>query len=221
MNNYNIYPTLLDAWNSYKEFDSVTEEDLLARINRESAPSEEAFRGEAFNNLIDKLAGFEFVESVIDNTGERCYLITSQRSGLRFLFPVWVCDRLASRYRCAAKQVLLKGDILTRYGNVHLYGYADGVFPYSIRDIKTTKQYKVGKYRNGWQAYVYTFCMKQMGGVVKEFAYDVTDFKNLYEEFYSADTLRMEDRLSEIEGFIEFIEARRDRIKSTKIFGIE
>lgn len=221
MNNYNIYPTLLDGFTAFKNRDYMTETELLARLNRAGAASVEARRGDAFNKLIDRMAqgGVPNLETDPE-TGDFAYTALS-RDNYLFYFPVVVCDRMADIYRQSVQQVLLKGDIMTRYGNVHLYGYADGVFSSVIRDIKTTKQYKVGKYRDGWQAYVYTYCLKQMGGIVTDFVYDVTDFREVYAEHYNAKRLDLRDRISEMEEFIQYIEDKRGMINNPKLFGME
>lgn len=221
MNNYNIYPTLLDGFTAFKTKDYMTESELLARLNRAGTPSVEARRGEAFNTLIDRMATGGVPELVTDpETGDFAYRSLS-RDNYEFLFPLHVCDRMAEIYRDSVQQVFLQGDILTRYGNVHLYGYADGVFSTVIRDIKTTKRYEVGKYRAGWQAYVYTYCLKQMSGIVTDFFYDVTDFKEVYMEHYSAERLDLRDRVGELEDFIQYIESKRELIQNPKLFGIE
>lgn len=221
MNSYNIYPTILDGFTAFKTKDYMTEEELLARLNRAGAPSVEARRGDAFNILIDKMAQGCIPEMSTDPvTGDFAYRELS-RDNYEFFFPLHVCDKIADIYRQSVQQVRLDGHILTRYGNVHLYGYADGVFSSLIRDIKTTKQYKVGKYRDGWQAYVYTYCLKQMGGIVTDFFYDVTDFKEVYMEHYNAQRLDLRDRISELEEFIQYIENKREMIHNPRLFGLE
>lgn len=221
MNSYNIYPTLLDGFTAFKTKDYMTESELLARLNRAGTPSVEARRGDAFNILIDRMANGAVPELVTNpETGDFAYRGLS-RDNYEFFFPLHVCERMAEIYSNSVQQVLLQGDIMTRYGNVHLYGYADGVFSTLIRDIKTTKQYSVGKYRNGWQSYVYTYCLNQMGGIVTDFVYDVTDFKEVYMESYNAKRLDLRDRVGEIEDFIQYIEEKRELIHNPKLFGIK
>lgn len=221
MNNYNIYPTLLDGFTAFKTKDYMTETELLARLNRAGTSSVEACRGDAFNLLVDKMCQGVIPEITTDpETGDFAYRSLS-RDNFEFFFPVPICEKMADIYRNSIQQVHLHGDILTRYGNVHLYGFADGVFSSIIRDIKTTKRYEVGKYRNGWQAYVYTYCLKQMGGIVTEFVYDVTDFREVYMEHYNAQRLDLRDRISELEEFIQYIENKREMINNPRLFGME
>lgn len=219
MSDYCIYPTLLDNWSAYKRYDSVTEDELLARINRVSTRSFAAIRGEAFNSLIDNMAHGLVPELTTDERTGRFRYKSVSKDGNIFTFDVEVCDRLANMYRESVQQVFLEGDLMTRYGKVHLYGYADGIFPTSIHDIKTTERYEAGKYRHGWQAYVYTYCMRQMGGVVDGFMYDITDFTDVYQEYYSGRAIELTERVSEIEEFIEYIEAKRDLITAPRLFG--
>lgn len=221
MNNpaYMIYPSLLDAFTAFRTADWMTEEELLARINRTAGTSPEAARGTAFNNVIDRLAAGAPVGIVVDGaTGEEVYTIQDTTGA--YVFPVDICDRLAALYSEAIPQQFVEGDIECRYGTVRLYGYVDGLFPRSVRDIKTTKRYEAQKYRHGWQKLVYTYCVRQMGGTVEEFAYDATDFRSLYTEVYTGPQIDIKGHIGEIEDFIEYIEAKRDVITQPKLFGI-
>lgn len=216
---YMIYPSLLDAFTAYRTQEWMTEEELLARINRTGGTSPEAARGTAFNNIIDRLAAGAPVAIVVDGaTGDEFY--TTRDTTGEYVFPVDICDRLAARYSEALPQQFVEGDIMTRHGLVRLYGIVDGLFPRSVRDIKTTKRYEAQKYRHSWQKLVYTYCVRQMGGTVDEFAFDATDFKELYTEVYTGPQIDIQGHVGELEDFIEYIEARRDVITQPKLFGI-
>lgn len=126
---------------------------------------------------------------------------------------------MADIYRGSLAQQYVEGDIMTRYGLVRLYGFADGLFQTTIRDIKTTKRYTAQKYRNSWQKVVYPYCVRQMGGVVHAFVFDATDFNNVYSEVYTGRQIDIAERIGELEDFIEYIEGKRDVITQAKLFG--
>lgn len=216
---YMVYPSLLDAFTAFRISDFMTEEELLARINRTGGTSPEAMRGTAFNEVIDRMAAGYVPELYVDGAnGDEHYLYNYERE--RYAFPRAVCDRLASLYRGSLTQQFVQGDIECRYGVVRLYGYADGVFPHSVRDIKTTKRYAAQKYRRSWQMVVYPYCIRQMGGTVEEFVFDATDFREVYSEVYTGRQIDIRGRIGELEDFIEYIERKRDVITQPKLFGI-
>lgn len=216
---YMIYPSILDAWTRYRTSEGMTEEELLARINRTGGTSPEAMRGTAFNEVIDRMAAGYIPELYVDGArGDEHYLYNYERE--RYAFPRGVCDRMAALYRGSLTQQFVQGDIECRHGVVRLYGYADGVFPRSVRDIKTTKRYAAQKYRNSWQKVVYPYCVRQMGGTVDEFVFDVTDFDRVYTEVYTGRQIDISGRIGEIDDFIDYLERRRDLITQPKLFGI-
>lgn len=216
---YMIYPSLLDAYTAYKTADYMTEEELLARINRAGTPSAAALRGTAFNNIVDRLSAGAPVGIVVDGaTGEEVYTVTDTTG--TYTFPVDICDRMAALYSEAMPQQFVEGDLMTRHGLVRLYGIVDGLFPRSVRDIKTTERYKAQKYRHSWQKLVYPYCVRQMGGTVDEFVFDATDFKSVYTEVYTGPQIDIAEHVGELEDFIEYIEGKRAVITSRKLFGI-
>lgn len=216
---YMIYPSLLDAFQTYKTTDSMTQEELLSRLNREGGSTPEMLRGTAFNEVVDLLAEGHCPPVVRnEQTGRNEYQYNYER--VMYQFDVEVCNKIASQYEQALRQQYLEADLQTRYGVVRLYGYADGVFMSSIRDIKTTGHYHAQKYLNSWQKCVYTYCARQMGCVVDEFGFDVTDFKSVWTEVYTGEQIDLMNRVGELEEFIAYLNAWKPLIKQPKLFGI-
>lgn len=225
---YCIYPTVLDSFLAYKEIESKTEADLLADINRTGRPTEAMVRGTAFNDIIDAICagkdtnaqeGF-YVARKADYLPEDVMAELEVDKGFvpLFYFPSEIVESFATLYKQSLRQEYLYSTLHTRYGNVYLYGFADGVFPFEIRDIKTTGQYNAQKYRNHLQAYIYTYCLRQMGGSPKGFWYDVTDMKSIWHEYYSAENLHLDYIVNTCEDFIEWIEDRRHLITRKNLF---
>lgn len=84
--NYMIYPSLLDAFTAFRTADYMTEDELLARINRTGGTSPEAMRGTAFNEVVDHLVAGHAVDLVVDGpTGAECYTYLYERERYIFL----------------------------------------------------------------------------------------------------------------------------------------
>lgn len=244
---YNIYPSLLDKFQNYlnaekkfnkygeysgetiDEFCTRNENELIDAINRVPFTSEAANRGTAFNELVDALIMSEkyLSDDVSENYGGvvedkkagACYCWN--HDGTPYLFPVALVDEFVNYYASmgAISQVYCEALINTSFGVVKLYGYIDELTPLCVHDIKTTKQYTRGKYSDHWQKYVYPYCLNECGNDVKQFEYNVTDFKQTYtEEFnynHERDTKVLRDH---VERFIMFLELNKRRITDKKIF---
>lgn len=214
---YNIYPTLLDGYLAYKRMEDKTDADLLAIINRTEGKTEQMVLGTAFNDLIDHLCDrkpFEPVDGVY-RVNKEGYLTGG--TGF-FEFPEAIVRQFVGIYRQSVRQVFLEGVLPTRRGHVRLYGFADGVFPSVVRDIKTTSRYTSQKYFGHVQAYAYTYCVRYMGGRADGFWYDATDFKGIYHEYYAAETLGVDYLVNVCEDFIGWCEERREFITAPKLF---
>lgn len=130
-----------------------------------------------------------------------------------------VTDEFVDYYEGAVPQVFVKGTLETTCGDIDLYGYADELMPFSCHDIKTTKNYHAGNFREHWQHIVYPFCLQKMGMDISLFEYNVTNFKETFSEVYVFEPSRDIPKLRDIcEHFIQFLEVNRDVITDQKVF---
>ena len=240
---YKIYPSLLDAfqtfldseknwetfygsldkdeWPSFDEYQEKCKLELIDKINRVPFESYAADKGTAFNEIVDCII-HHCTSDRMDIKSHTDGTISADFNRYSFLFSTSLCKEFANYYKDAISQLLVEAVIDTEYGNVLLYGYIDELMPMSVHDIKTTSHYSAYKFRNHWQHYVYPYCLIQSGNDIHTFEYNITDFKNIYTEIYVFNEQRDIPLLREhIEKFIEFLEANRNLITDTKIFGGE
>lgn len=248
---YKIYATLLDAFRTWRDADSIYEkywgfsenpqytaaefeaikrQELLDRINRVPFDSEAAERGTAFNEVIDSLvlhARSERVAMERITDAEGLVVAVRAKTGEReFTFPIALCREVAAYYKGAIAQQLVEGVIDTRHGPVLLYGYADYIMPFSVHDLKTTGSYSVGNYRSHAQHLVYPYCLWQDGADVDLFEYNVVEMGktwwNTYTETYTFRPERDVPRLRRwVEDFIGFLEYNRCLITDKKVFALD
>ena len=243
--NYQIYPSLLDAWQTYldaednwnewygssddpkvscDEYLEQARRELIDRINRVPFESEAADRGTAFNEVIDCLIlGRKTEREDMEMTFTE-ETVTVVFKGQTFVYDANLCRELASDYKGAIPQYQCVGVIPTMYGDVTLYGYIDELLPDSVHDIKTTKNYAAFKFRNHWQHIVYPFCLQYEGVGLSAFQYDVVKWGSgkgwsFFTEYYEYVPERDIPRLREhIEGLLTFVLTHRDLITDKKIF---
>lgn len=219
MARYQVYPTLLDSFSYFLQSESMTEQEMVDRINRKQQATPAMLQGTAFNNLIDSLCEGRGGLLVDDGKGRMMYKV--EESGFEYLFPVDITQYFARLYEPALRQIMLKGNISTRFGDVMLYGFADGVFHDGVRDIKTTNRYSMQKYMHHWQGYAYIHCLRSMGCDPKYFRFDATDLNDVYSEYYPADFYDMRNLVDTLERFIVFAEKHNGEIegRGRKLFG--
>ena len=257
---YRIYPSLLDKFQSLLDVEQTVEEfwnldsegeyketademsdrldrELLDAVNRVSYdPIEAADKGTCFNEVIDRLIlGRKCEYKGMDIKSEELAgnrVITANLNGFTFHYDVQLCKDMAKDYTGAISQHQCKGHLVTSYGLVELYGYADEIVQDYVVDIKTTSRYDFGKFSKGWQRHVYPYCLVQSGEIpsVSGFAYDVVVWSggntrnpilsgNIYREWYDYHHTESTVRLRQIcERFIEWLEAHRAQITDKKIF---
>lgn len=235
---FRIYPTLLDAFTRYLRAADIHEElwgfseqapefrwedaerELIDRINRVEFKSEAAERGTAFNMLVDAIANDQgdIPGRRHDGTWE-----ILQLNGTDYMFNSRKLHQIAERYRDAIAQVYVERTIDTRHGRVLLYGYIDELLPDVIVDIKTTRKFKVNKFRHNWQHIVYPYCVNNR--YLRDFRYDVVildkngNIDHTATDCYSYVPERDEPRLrTHIEGLIDFVLEHRDRITDKRFF---
>jgi hypothetical protein len=242
---YNFYATLLDKYQDYlsssviynqnfgfsenaekteEEFEKEKFNELIDCINRVPFDSELADKGTAFNEVIDcmiegrKSDKMEISKGYDSVTNNLTCLIANYKDRV-FTFPLSLCRTVSEYLKGAIVQQLVESKIKTKYGEVLLYGYIDGILPFKIYDIKTTSKYTAFKYRNKWQHIVYPFCLINSGVDIADFEYLVTDFKNVFFETYTySHDSHHQDLVLHCEGLIEFLEQNKDLITDKKIF---
>jgi hypothetical protein len=194
---YNIYSTLLDAYQAYIRSDAIYNEywgfsenppfsedefhqkqlqALMNRINRVPIPwedSEKADRGTAFNEIVDCIILNSKSEKMDISHDKDNDSIVANYNNRTFTFPLALCREFACYYKGAIPQVRVEASLPTMYGNVLLYGYIDELLPASVHDIKTTSKYVAGKFKNHWQHIVYPYCLCENGNSVYDFEYNV------------------------------------------------
>lgn len=242
MTRYRIYPTLLDSYQRMRvaegqEEHDLRERELIDKINRvPSEPSFAASRGTALNNCVDAVVKGERIgteESAIvrGGTPEAPTLLT-ECDGFTFEFAEGLVNDLADKVGYAVCQPFLSAEIVTCYGDVTLYGYADYINGDTIIDLKTTGDYSVGKYRENWQHRVYPLLAVRSGMMerVYSFQYLVAEIKaikqpfdgKIYHEDYHGALFVSETELRTFLecDFLPWLEEHRQQITDKKIFNI-
>lgn len=249
---YRFYATLLDAFQNYLDSDTIYQkywgfsenpqytedefrkkqfEGLIDRINRVPCDSEVADRGTAFNEVIDCIVkgkdSGKVKVSRVRNESDTLIGLKCRYNGREFYFPMTVIREFSEYYKGALPQQYIQGLLPTSVGEVVLYGYIDYILPFSTHDLKTTRQYVVGNYKNHWQHLVYPYCLAQNGCNVPDFEYnilEITERKSgntfaTYTESYSFVAERDVPRLiSHCEDLIYFLNENRSLINDKKIF---
>lgn len=225
-----------------EEFEQKQLQSLIDRINRVPFDSEAADQGTAFNEVIDciilkKKSEIMEVESIretisADSNGkpivEKILAFKAVYNEREFIFPAELCFEFSMYYHGAVPQVRTEAILPTKYGNVLLYGYIDELMPTSVHDIKTTKSYTAGDFKNHWQHIVYPYCLNQNGNSVFDFEYNIAVINRLksgavnyttHTEYYAFNPETDTQRLTKhVEGLIEFLEANKHLITDKKIF---
>lgn len=197
---YRFYPSLLDAYKWYQASEQdEAEQELINKINRVPFQSDAADKGTWFNELIDtSLKGLE-------KHGE-CYL-----TGCAL--------QLAERLQGAAKQVFTSTTLDVDGKIVELYGYIDYVKEDRVIDLKTTKSYELGKYKDSLQLHFYPFSLINEGNDINYFEFLVCDFNNVYTESYKVDYEASKAILMDAcRELIRFIEIKKHLVTDKKIF---
>lgn len=174
----------------------------------------------SYASLISSFGGKPFVYGAID--------------GFEFWFDKQFCKDAAARFVGAVSQHYTEATIATCYGVVKLYGYIDELIRNKVYDIKTTKSYAFGNYKDSWQRHVYPYTLIESGDCtdIVSFEFSVFQLKgggprspliygDFYKEEYDYDHAKSTDLIRQhCERFIEFLEEHRDEITDKKIFGM-
>lgn len=206
MKKIRVYPTIVDSYHYFLSSENMTFDEMIDRINRAPRPvNDAALKGSAFNDLIDMHIQDQDLE-----TTETDYVIN--KDGLIFSFSRNICDEIARTVKGSLSQVFCKADIKTKYGVVELYGYLDYVYRDIVYELKTTGYYTFPKFHNNFQHKCYLYMLRNMGIEVKEATYIITDFRSVYKETYTWNDRMYNELLSDLNGFLDFVNRNRDQI---------
>lgn len=212
------------------------EAELIDMINRvERSPSEAADKGTCFNEIVDCLiehraSSRDDVEIHSQKIDDNTTAIVAQTHGFTFAFDASFCKEVARYFKGALTQRICESSIITKYGEVGLYGFIDEWLPTRICDIKTTSQYTFGKFENKWQRHVYPYCCIESGDTttVGEFEFTVIVWDksspllrgNIYKEIYTYNHKRSTEKIREgVEHFLRWLNYRKHLITDKRIFG--
>lgn len=248
---YKFYATLLDAFTTYLNSDTIWErywgfsenpphspeefrqqqfQSLIDRINRKPFDSEVADRGTAFNEVIDCMVAHRNSKKIaVQRVREADGTLTGLNvtfNGRTFYFPMALVREVSDYYNGALPQQYIQAILPTMFGDVLLYGYIDYAMPFCTHDLKTTKQYAVGNYKDHWQHIVYPYALMKNGCNVPDFEYNVVElgktFYRTYTESYSFVPDRDIPKLTmHCEDFIRFLTENRNLIIDKKIFNLK
>lgn len=246
---YRFYATILDAfwgylnsdviWDKYwgwsenppytpEEFHEQQFQELIDRINRKPFDSEKADRGTCFNELVDALIENRKPKDIIVERTANDLSYQATYNNRVFTFPISVCREFANYFKGALTQQRVEAILPTAFGNVLVYGNIDELMPTTVHDIKTTGSYSVGKFKTHFQHLVYPYALIQNGNDIRTFEYNILEFSkagypvDTYTETYVFVPERDIPILTNhCEEFIQFLEANRELITDTKIFGLD
>lgn len=222
MSKIKIYPTLIDSYKYFLKSEYMTLDEMLDRINRVPRPTTLPMaKGSYFNDLIDRLANGEHVESYRSyskGVAQDVYLIKTEEHG-DLTFKKEVADFLSSHVKGAITQVFSKADIKTPYGDVELYGYADYVKRDTVFELKTAGRYTFPAHMDKMQHKFYLYTLRNSGVDVVKATYLITDFNNCFREDYYWSEKMEGEIVGDVMDFLDFVNRYRDKITDKKILG--
>lgn len=211
------------------------EGELIDTINRvDGVASEAADKGTCFNEIVDCLienrkSSAPDIEIHSEKLDDNTTAIIAEMDGFRFAYDAQFCKDVAKYFKGAISQHFCKAPIITKYGEVEIYGYIDEWLPNRICDIKTTSYYTFGKFENKWQRYAYPYCCIESGETtqVDEFEYTIFVWNKsplltatMYKEVYTYRHKQATEKLRAIiEHFIWWLNSRKQYITNQRIFG--
>lgn len=197
---YRFYPSLLDSYKWYVQSESEdAEQELIDKINRVPFQSDLADKGTWFNELID------------------LSLIGSEKHDLQYLTGCAL--DITERLQGAARQIYTSTIIEVDGKLIEVYGYIDYVKEDRVIDLKTTKTYELGKYKDSLQMHFYPVSLIDAGNEINFFEFLVTDFENVYSEIYKVDYEQSKVLLADAcRELVRFLELKKMFITDKKIF---
>ncbi len=235
-----------DLHYSDEEVQLMAWQNLIDKINRvEQKPSEAADKGTALNEIVDCMLEnrkpdervsvkrlYEWVDGLMT---EKVVGLQGEIDGFKFPFDIALCNQIKDYFTGSVCQFQTSAPLMTDYGLVELYGYPDYVRKNKVYDLKTTKQYKFGKFEKKWQKHVYPYALITSGKCTDISEFEYTCFVlsggygrsplitgNMYPEVYSFDYNNSKSLLLEhCNKFCEFLLANKEFITDKKIYGGE
>ena len=214
---------------SLEEFEAKQEKELWDAINRvPQIPSEAAARGTLLNVIIDCKVRWEkpdgkYKISRIDDERGRMTAIRGECDGYPFEFSRELLVNLWSYFSGSICQYRTEATIDTSFGDIILYGDVDYIKRDKVYDLKTTMNYKYGKFDNGFQKDLYPYCLIESGMMdsISQFEYTVVllDKKTpisgeIYKEQTDYTHERAKVRLRAVcEALVAYLELNAERIE--------
>lgn len=202
MNNFYVTPTLIDSFLFWEEngFPENKFKEIIDKINKvPTQQSENAIRGVAFESCINLTLSGHF---------------TNEFDGLTFN-PELV-EKVSKKLNDQTGiQVWLERIVDFQHGKFKVGGLANYTKNEIIVDLKTTTNYRLGKYRGYSQHKAFGLIDPSKKG----FAYYCTDFENLYVEPYKNKQEYHDEFISNVERFWLFCKENEGLITDTKIWG--
>lgn len=186
---FRFYPSLLNQYDRFLE-GTLSENDLLDRINRVPIPQTEA-----------QAKGVSFEDAVLKGVEEELY-----------------DAEIIKKVRALLPRPMMKTQVYCEYQwkDVLIYGYVDVIGKMLAADIKTTKQYTADAFAVSHQN-LYLPALKSKG--IRSLRYVITDFSEVYQEEYDQ-TVDLSFQLNQIETFCDFLKENRKRVSDLRIFNL-
>ena len=214
--NYKFYATLLHAFNWYQVSESENaEQEFIDKINRVPITDEKALERMEIGTQLNDLIDYNLKHNLIEN---REFITTD-----KFEFSSEIVNKITHHLQGSIPQYYTETIIRCNGNSVLVYGYIDYILTNKIIDLKTTKTYELGKYKDSMQMHLYPICLFNNEGIIAdEFEFLVTDFKEVYTETYPINLIDSNTKLAvTCNLLIEFLEAKKELITNKKIFGLE
>lgn len=231
---------------SLEEITAQREQELIDAINKvPQAPSVAASQGTAFNECVDQMIRYKYWEGDLaenyDHTGKVEIkgmdetTITAACEGFQFCFDRSLVEKVADIVKDGTMQLHCAAFLdIDADHRVLLHGFPDYIQPRQITDLKTTSSYTFGKYERYWQRYVYPYVCRvsnymQVCDAFEFLAVELNLSKKTgiisgevaREAYTDVSVQECAEKLRWVCGaFIEWLEAHKEQITSTKIFGL-
>ncbi len=199
--NFYVFPTLVDSFLWMERMGTEDKfQELIDKINR--VPFEmpdHVKRGMAFEDCVN-----------LRVSGQQVYT----KDG--FEFNATLVDRIAAKLKnTTGMQKWIEKTVPFKYGNVRIGGFLDYDYSDKSVDLKTTSNYRLGKYTDNQQHKAYGLIQEHK----TDFIYLVSDMENMYIEPYKNKKEYHEEFIDNCERLYEFVEENRELITDLKIFG--
>lgn len=211
---------------SASEVEELAKQQLIDAINRVPFSSKAANMGTGFNNIVD------YVLNGVNTSSAPIYIYDDYYSTIldeeELKYDRHFIESVADYLTGSSSQIFTGANLMTKYGIVYLYGYVDEIQQNKIIDLKFSKKYDFGNYKEGMQRHVYPYCLTESGLVkgIKEFEYCCYQHNGAdilkgtqYREVYTYNHEQSSEYLRDVcERFIEFLYENKDKITDKKIF---